>query len=93
MGNGDFYRNLCNDSDILHGDTAMSAEYTAVYKEDDNGRYQLLMIVSYVMLEIQERKLWLVQLAAELADGDLWAIRLVEGDTIAEFAQVLGDEE
>jgi hypothetical protein len=71
----------------------MSAAYTAVYKESDEGVYELLMIVSYLMLEIQERQLWLVELAAELAEGDLWAIRLVEGDAIQDFAQTLGEGE
>jgi len=65
------------------------AKFTAVYEENEEGLYELLLIVTQTFLTQQDRELWLVELAQELAKGDLWAIQLIEGEDLEEFVLVL----
>lgn len=68
----------------------MTAPYTAVYQEnEDTGHYELLFVVSHEFLAQEGRELWLVEFAQELADGDLWAVRLIEGEELSDFDQIL----
>lgn len=68
------------------------SQYTAIYEEDDDGFYVLLMIVTRAFLDQEDREVWLVELAQELAAGDLWKIRLVEGESMMDFPPVLSGE-
>jgi hypothetical protein len=63
----------------------------AVYKEDDNGVYVCIMVFTRAFLEEYDRELWLAELAQELAEGDLWAIRLVKYEALNDVEEVLSE--
>ena len=64
---------------------------TAIYQENEEGLYELLLIATQTFLDLSDRELWLIELSSELADGDLWAIRLITGETLDDFPLILGD--
>ena len=68
-------------------------ELTGIYQENDEGQYELLMIVTPTFLDLPDREPWLAELSQELAEGDLWAIRMIAGDSIEDFPLVLGRDE
>lgn len=69
------------------------SKYVALYKENEEGLYELLVITSRVFRDLPDREVWLVELAQELADGDLWAIRVVEGESLIDLPPIFSGEE
>jgi hypothetical protein len=69
------------------------SKYTALYQEDEEGLYVLLLVTSRTFNDLPERELWLVELAQELAGGDLWAIRMVEAESLIDLPPILSAEE
>jgi hypothetical protein len=65
--------------------------YTAIYLEDDAGQYELLAVASDLLLEREGYAPAWLDLSTSLADGDLWAVRLVTGDSLEDFPQILGE--
>ena len=68
------------------------SKYTAVYKEDDDGFYELLLITTKTFQALPDRELWLIELAQELAAGDLWAIQMVSGESLLDFPPLLKED-
>lgn len=62
--------------------------YTAVYLEDDAGRYELILVSTSLFTEREGYAPAFLDLVSRLADGDLWAVRLIESSTL-DFDQIL----